>query len=304
MQKVGIILLIAVLVFLALSFCFGCNEMPQKDGLLIITTIYSYYDFAREVCAGVDGVRIEMLLHPGAESHTFEPTPKDIILLEQCDLFLYTGGENDFWVTTVVGNLDNKDMEKVSMLDLIVKELEQGTHLHIDPHVWTSLRNAQQIVSEIAARLALVDASHAEAYLDNASQYNDKLKELDEQFSTMTKNALRDTFIVADRFPLKYFVEDYGLHYYAAFDGCSAGTEMSTGTIALLSDKVKELGVPVVFVIELSKGDIARTVTENTNATISTFYTCHNVTAEDFETGRSYYDMMLCNYHSLSEALH
>lgn len=44
-----------------------------------------------------------MLLKPGEETHSYEPTPQDIIAIQNCDLFIYVGGENDAWVEDILG---------------------------------------------------------------------------------------------------------------------------------------------------------------------------------------------------------
>lgn len=311
MRRTRIALTAVVIIVGIMSFvCAGCMGGGEEADVVIMTTVYAPYDFAREITKGVDGISIKMLITPGAEAHTFEPTPRDIISLEKCDLFIYAGGENDVWVEDILDSLSNKDMQKVVMTDcaeLLEEELGEGMEGEeeqgYDEHVWTSLRNSQAIVTAIAEKLAAIDAANAEAYYANAELYNAKLDALDTRFRIMTETAERDTVIFADRFPIRYFVEDYGLSYYAAFPGCSHETEASAKTVTFLSDKVKELRIPVIFVLELSNGKIAQTVSEGTSAKTLTYFTCHNVSAADFQMGLGYYDMMEANYISLSEAL-
>jgi zinc transport system substrate-binding protein len=307
MIKKPLCILIIILIVAFPLGCAACVNEGGGEGLLIVAIAYAPYDFAKEVTAGT-GAEVKMLLKPGTESHTFEPTPQDIIALEKCDLLIYTGGESDSWAQKILSGLSNKSLKTVviSEIEGICEEHgEEGHegHSHEDPHYWTSLKNSRLIVSAIAQSLEEIDPENAPAYRENASAYNQKLLELDERFEELIAGAPRDTIIVADRFPLKHFVEDYGLKYYSAFDGCAAESEVPAATVALLSDKVRELNVPVVFIIELSNGNIAKTITQGTNAKIKTFYTCHNVAAADFERGLSYYDMMSENYRSLGEAL-
>ena len=74
-----------------------------------------------------------------------------------------------------------------------------------------------------------------------------KIKELDEQFTELINNAERKTVVFGDRFPFRYFAEDYGLEYHAAFSGCSSETEASSATMSYLIDIVKKENIPVVF---------------------------------------------------------
>ncbi|MEZ4509715.1 MAG: metal ABC transporter substrate-binding protein [Eubacteriales bacterium] len=72
--------------------------VEEGGGLSIVSTIFPSYDFARQITAGTDA-QVTLLLQPGEEVHSFDPTSQDIIRIQNADLFLYVGGENDVWVT-------------------------------------------------------------------------------------------------------------------------------------------------------------------------------------------------------------
>ena len=109
--------------------------------------------------------------------------------------------------------------------------------------------------------------------------------------------------IFGDRFPFRYFADEYGLDYYAAFPGCAGDTEPSAATMAFLIDKVKEEKVPAVLKMELSNDDIANAVAEAAGTEVKVFYSCHNLSAEDFESGETYLSMMQKNVETLKEVL-
>lgn len=317
-------------VILTLAMCItlvaGCNqktdETDSSDKLNIVTTIYAPYDFARAITK--DNAQLSMLLQPGSEVHSFEPTPKDIIKIQNCDVFIYVGGENDEWVDEVLKSIDNKDMKVIKLLDIVdvveeetVEGMEEeafaegvegeeegdGSEVEWDEHVWTSPVNAIKICNAFKDTFCEIDPEHKDDYEANENAYVEKLQELDSLFKEAVDGAKRNTVVFGDRFPLRYFVEEYGLEYYAAFPGCAQDTEASAATIAFLTDKVKEEGIPVVFKIELSNGNMADTIAKDGNAKVLTFYSCHNVTKEDFDNGLTYVDFMEKNVESLKEAL-
>ena len=109
--------------------------------------------------------------------------------------------------------------------------------------------------------------------------------------------------VFGDRFPFRYFADEYGLNYYAAFPGCSSETEPSAATISFLIDKVKEKKIPVVCTIEFSNGKVADTICEATGAKKLEFHSCHNVTQEMFDSGVTYVSLMNGNVSKLKEAL-
>lgn len=172
-----------------------------------------------------------------------------------------------------------------------------------DEHIWTSPVNARKIVSQIAKDLGQADPEHAKTYTQNAENYIKKLQKLDTSFRDIVKQARNHYVVFGDRFPLRYFVEEYGLDYTAAFAGCSSDTEPSADTIAYLTDQVKERKLPVVLKIELTSPKVAQAIAEATNAKVETFYTCHNVTKAQFKDGITYLQLMQKNLHVLKEAL-
>ena len=164
-------------------------------------------------------------------------------------------------------------------------------------------KNAMLIVSALCEALCDVDPQGEAVYRANTAAYLAALTELDEAFQAAVAAGQRDTIIFGDRFPLLYFVRDYGLNYIAAFPGCSTETEPSAATMTALIRGAAEIDAPLVLYLELSSGNIARAVAEQTGAEARVFYACHNLTQDDFEAGKTYLDFMWENVETLKEAL-
>lgn len=321
MKRILSILLILMLTITTFAGCQSKSKVSsgeEKTGgdkkISVVTTIFPQYDFTRQIAG--DKADITMLLAPGAESHSYEPTPQDIIKIQNCDVFIYVGGENDTWVDSILDSIDKSKIKVISLLDCVKplgEEVKEGMEaeepadandgIEYDEHVWTSPQNAVLIANVIRDVLCYVDQKNGETYKANAEKYTKQLSQLDAEFQDVVKNASRKTIVFGDRFPLRYFTETYGLDYWAAFPGCSTETEPSAATVAFLTDKVKAENIPVVFKIELSNGNVAQSITEAAGAKVLTFYSCHNVSKEDFDNGATYLSMMKKNVESLKEAL-
>ena len=296
----------------------------QEEKLQIVATIFPPYDFARQIAG--DRAEVTMLLKPGMESHSYEPSPRDILAIEDSDLFFYAGGESDVWVEEILGANDGgtQAYALLDWVDPLTEETSEGmqvkghdhgkegeaeghaVHLEeteYDEHVWTSPKNAMVIVKEMCALMSKNDPENAGYYQENAENYLERLQELDEAFDFVVRKAKRKTLVFGDRFPLLYFVRTYGLDFYAAFPGCSAETEPSAATIAFLTQKVRQEGIPVVFYLEMSNGKIAEAVAEASGAQTAVFYSVHGITAKDLEAGEDYLSLMDRNVESLKKAL-
>lgn len=321
MKKFLAVIITSLILVATLCACGNKENSVSKaqsgiDGKIsVVTTIFPPYDFARQI--GGDNVDLTMLLKPGTESHNYDPTPQDIIKIQNCDLFIYVGGESDEWVRDILESNDSKPKKIISLMDCvdtvqeeIVEGMEKdkdedndGHEIEYDEHVWTSPKNAIIISKKISLALTELDKDNAKVYEKNTTEYSKKLSLLDSKFQNIVDNAKRKTIIFGDRFPMRYFADEYGLKYYAAFPGCSSETEPSAATVSFLIDKVKAEKIPVVFSIEFSNGKVADTICEDTGAKKLTFHSCHNVTQEQFDSGVTYIDLMNQNAESIKEAL-
>ena len=296
---------------LVVLFIFAINSITsdknENSRISVVATTFAPYDFACEIAG--EYADVNMLLAPGEESHTYEPTPADIMMIRQCDLFIYGGGESEKWVDTILDSLD-ENIKTVKMMDVV--ELHKEEHHHdegeehneeYDEHVWTSPQNAMIISEEIYEQLTVADKNNSERYSENFNAYYDKLSELDKKFQTMIDSSDKNLIVIGDRFPLMYFTERYNLRYESAFPGCSAQAEVNPATLAKLIGTVKTEKIGSVFKVDLSKGSVAYTISEATGANVDTLYSCHVISAEDFINGESYISLMERNYSALETAL-
>lgn len=346
---------LAFAVMFLLSVLSGCagtvsgnnpgQESARDTGtkLTVVTTLFPYYDFVRQVAG--DKVELSLIIPAGMDSHSFEPTPKDIRTMQNADLIIANGGEMELWVKQVADSLDREELMMVTMMDyvdVVEEEIVEGMeddgdghhHVHAyagdehghagheeeehhghshedesqyeieyDEHIWTSPVNAIKMVGIITDALRKADPENGSAYEEAAASYIKKLEELDAEFRAVRADAVHDMIIMGDKFPLRYFADEYGLRYRAAFSGCSSDTEPSARTIAYLIDKIKEENLPVIYYLELSSHRVAEIIAEETGAKPLLFHSCHNVTRREFEDGVTYLTLMEQNVKNLREGL-
>lgn len=310
--------IIAALTALALGAtlcgCSGGNAEGTEDKPLVITTIFPAYDFARQVFG--DTADVKMLLKPGQESHSYDPSAKDIVEITGCDLFVYNGGESDQWVESVLQAAPDintfRMTDAVSLLDEEVSEgMQAEEHDHdeeehdeeYDEHVWTSPDNAAAIVRALGIKAMELFPDSSEELATNTEMYASQIDNVDEQLRQLLGGEDR-YFIFGDRFPLLYFFKDYGLNYYAAFPGCGSETEPSAQTVTFLLDKLEQPdAVKAVFCIELSGRKLADVLAQDSGLDVVEFHTCHNISADDLAAGETYVSLMLRNKQMLERVL-
>lgn len=316
MKKFSVFILVFTIVIISVFTGCNSNNFDNDEKINIVSTIFPLYDFSRQITG--DKANLKMLIKPAGDTHTYEPTPQDIISIEKSDVFLYIGGESDEWVENIIDNIDTNKTKVIKLIDYVdtLEEIEiEGMQTHeehsgedkdepeIDEHIWTSPVNAIKMVTAISNTICGVDQINSEEYLKNTDNYIKQLNDIDNKFRDIVENSKRKEFIFGDRFPLIYFAKEYGLKYYAAFPGCSSETEPSASTLAFLVDKMKEDNIPCVLKIELSNGNVAQSIASEVDVDVLTFYSCHNLTKDEFDNGESYISMMNKNIETLKKVL-
>ncbi len=312
MKKVSRIAFILILASALTLLIFAPNliKNTEEKRPKIVATTFVAYDLTRSIIKDTN-LDVEMLLAPGSDLHSYEPSPQDIIKIKESDIFIYNGGESEEWLASIIDEIDTNKTKIIKMMDTVelVEESNNGIleseeeESEYDEHIWTSPENVQKICSKITSVIREKYPQYSDIFEQNLATELEALKQLDQSFKDLAETKT-GTIIMADRFPLRYFVDAYGFDYIAAFPGCSEQTEANAKTISILIEKVKSTNAKYVFHIELSNQKIAHTIQDATGVEILEFHTMHNISQTDFEAGKTYIDLMKQNYQNLKKALH
>lgn len=327
-----------LIISLAIFTLSGCktseSEASTSNKITVVATLFPQYDFAKHIAG--DKAEISLLLPPGTESHTYDPTPADILKISNSDIFLYTGKEMEPWADKIVSSVQNKNLlvtDSSYGINLMKSEHHyhhddehdgcqdchdhhhqnehhdcNGCHGHhhehnFDPHIWLDPTLAVQMVDNIVQAFCEKDPQNSEFYKNNAQNYKNKLSELDTEFKNMINASNRRSIVFAGRFAHLYFIKHYGLEYISAFDSCSTEAEPSVKKVSKILDFINKNNVPAVYYEEFSEPKIANSIAEQTGVKTLKFSTLHNVTKEQLESGVSYVSLMRENLENLRQGL-
>jgi zinc transport system substrate-binding protein len=245
-----------LLVTVLLCGCVSPNETPSGQ-VRAVVSIAPLGEFVREV--GGERVQVTVLVPPGAEPHTFELSPSQVKEVAGADLYVQNGAGLEFWMDSLLSVNDK----------MLVVDSSEGLSLlsddgEADPHIWLSLRNAEQQVKNICAGLVKLDPAGRDAYLRNRDRYLFRLKELDQELNQTFAGAERRIFIVHHP-AWTYFARDYSLEQVPLMQG-----EKEPGPRHLR--EVVELGrknnITVVFVEPEFNPKAAEVIAREMNASI------------------------------------
>ena len=282
---------IIILTFLFGIFSFsGCGSSDKSAGakgetpkpkLKIVATIFPEYSWTKELLGSHEkDVELTLLAKKGVDMHSYQPSAEDILKIANSDLFIYVGGESDKWVDKALKEGGNPKRRVLNLMKLMgdrakveeeVEGMEKYDHHDHDKDAHAHPKKDKQDEKHEHHDKDKQNEKHEHEKEHNKDKHDGKVHheqpEYDEHVWLSLKNAdvtkaPVKAVLFGDRFPFRYLTDDYGLQYYAAFNGCSAETEASFETVAFLAKKMDELKLPAVLTIEGRQHKLAQTIVE------------------------------------------
>lgn len=310
MRKLLALLLCAAFVLL----CAACGiPAVDPDRVSVVATLFPQYDIARSIAG--DRADVTLLLDFGVDAHSYDPTPADLVRIARADLFIYTGDGMEMWAAKLLQSADVQKAIKsgsLSVLDLSQHAELVCTHGHAhdhsehdhgeyDPHIWTSIGNAERMSLAIADALAAIDASGREEYRVNCKAYCASLHSLAAEYRMLSPRL--DTGYFGGSFAFAYLFDELGLHHMSVFEGCASHAEASAGDISAIVTAMRESGAKYVLYDSPAEEKIARTVAAETGAELLRLHAIHNISKAEFDAGETYFSLMAANLETLRKAL-
>ena len=299
---------ILAVLLVTVSMAAGCNKVKDINAdvsdpseashkISVVATVFPYYDFARAI--GGEYLDVTLLLPPGRDSHSFEPTAQDLLTLQSADIFLYNGGEMETWVEEVLEAVPRSHgitFQGIETVDL----LEEA---HTKSMKTTGHENAQLLVSAIEEIFCEADPEHEKQFRDNAAAYREQIADVQSEIEEIVDNARVKKILFADRFPFLYFTQEFGLDYDAAFAGCAGDTEPSARVIASLIEEIQSENIKAIYHVEMGNTKTAQMIQEATGVEILELHSCHTVTSKQLQEGVTYVELMRQNAENLKKGL-
>lgn len=299
-------ILLTIIITLSFAACGSSGENESDNRLSVVATIFPYYDFAKNIAG--DNARVDILIPAGTDIHSFEPTAQDIAKIQNCDIFIYNGGESDTWVENIINSLDQENLPDImKMTDYVEPILEQDAEHNqgdeMDEHIWISPRNASNLMGHIMSQMQKLDAKNSQQYKDNYSAYTQEMYSISQSIESIVSSANKRKIIVGDRFPLIYFTSQYAIDWECAFPGCSSETEPSLDKLSSLEKIIKDEKYKAIIKLANSGNNVAETLAEDTGVKVVTFYDYENVSKKSIDAGETYNTLLAKNSVAIKEAL-
>ncbi len=296
MKKIALLLLVAV-------FAAGCAEAEVN----VVCSLFPQYDFAKAIAG--ERATVSKLLPDGIDSHEYEPSVRNMLNTDAADLFIYTDPELEAWVETFSGGFSHvKTVRCAEGIDLEALSAdhaeEHDEHGHsYDAHIWLDPTLAVVMCENICDALTQIDPEGSEVYAKNCADYVAQLNELDADFMRLFSEHADAELYFGGKFAYSHFLRHYNVKYLTAYDGCSDEGEPGARAVINIAKEMTKHGANIIFTDEMSSGDVASAIAEQTGARVLVFHTAHNVSKEDRESGLTFLDIMRGNLENIKAAL-
>lgn len=321
MKKTLVLLVLAFLSMLLVA----CNGTADRD---IIVTHYAQYDFIKTIVG--DDLTVGMAIAPGIEAHGYEPTSKNIVAINRAKLFVFTSELFDPWAktavesnnaTTVVLDLSTRiDVEAIDhdheLLNFSLRRtespllLDEGDVSGTDPHYWTDLIVAMQMVDALLEELVAIWPEHTDAFTLRGEALHDALLTLHEDIAAYFETIPEEQRIIyhAGHVNLAYFAARYHMTVVALTEQYAPDGDPTSAQIAQMIERLRSDGATTLFYEELSEAQVAKTIQSElsrsgTAVELRLFHGVHNVSLADFDAGVTYLELMEANFANIRSAL-
>lgn len=282
------------------------NQYPLSSKITVYATLYPVYDFTKKI--GGDRVNVKCMVPPGADPHSWEPSPQDLAELQRAQVLVYNGAGMEPWIDKVLGALDTKSMvvvEATRGLPLLPADTTHSdTHPHDqdwDPHVWLDPVLAQDMAKNIASGLSTADPKNREFYEKNCAQLVQKLENLDRAYRAVIEKCQKHDIVVTHQ-AFGYMACRYGLNQQALM-GVSAEAEPTPSAMARITEFCRRNDVHYIFFEKTTTPRLAQVIAEETGAKVLVLDPLGTLTEEQLKAGEDYFSIMYSNLENLRIAL-
>ena len=275
--------------------------------LRVVSTVAPITDIVKQV--GGEAIQLHGLVPGGVNSHTFQPTPRDMRYLAEANVVIMNGLYLDVWAETLLRSRSPSPAllklgdQTIAQSDWAFDFSFPKSEGHPNPHLWLNVAYARRYAELIRDQLRALDPVHAPIYDANAERYARRLSALDRCIASAIASippGQRRLLTYHDSWP--YFARRYGMTVIGAIQP-SNFSEPSARDVARIIQQIQQTRAPAIFSSEAFKSAILEKIAVETGVRYV------NALRDDVLPGapghpeHSYIGMMRANVRAMAEAL-
>lgn len=270
----------------------------------IVASIFPLYEIARGISS--PEAEVYLLLPPGADPHSWEPTPKDILLLTRANILFVIGQGLEPWLNDLRKGLEKRHQKILLATEgaplIHLEHHEKTHHLGVDPHIWLDFRWDAVLCERLADLLGQIDPVHQRLYRERARKLAEKFLKLDQAYRQRLAHCRSRKLVLAGHAAFGYLARNYYLKMIS-LAGLSPEAEPSPKVLAGLIKSLRKERVSAVFYEHPSSRRFAEVLANEIGAKILYLSPGASLTQEEIKAGISFFDLMYRNLDHLAQGL-
>jgi zinc transport system substrate-binding protein len=298
-KKHYFLFILVIFLFLGLGKVF-LSGIEKDDPVRIVTSIFPLREFAKAVLG--DRGTVDLLLPPGAEIHSWQPKPSDLVKLSSADLFVYIGADLEPWAEDILRSVKNPRLKIVEASRGLFLLSAAHNSEAIDPHVWLDFGNDERIVDSIEKALGEIDSGGKEIFLQNASLYKQKLRSLDEKYRNGLESCDQRTIVLGGHGAFGYLARRYSLIQVSLY-GLSPDSMPTPSQLIEVIRFIKKEKIKTIYFEWSVSHELADVIAHETGARTLLLNPGANLPLHQKDSNISFLDIMEKNLESLRDGL-
>lgn len=254
-----------------------------KNKLRIGVTLHPYYSFVSNIVEDkaevIPSVRLDLY-----DSHSYQPKPEDVKLMNTLDVLVVNGIGHDEFITQIYNASDNKDKIKIirsnKNVSLMPVAGTKNSEKILNPHTFISITASIQQIFNIAKELGKIDPDNKDFYLKNARKYARKLRKLKAAALNEIKDLGKiDLRVATLHGGYDYLLSEFGIEVKAVIEPAH-GAQPSAADLERIINIIKKERIDVIFGESSFKNKIVDTLHNETGVKVK--YLSH-LTSGPFE---------------------
>lgn len=304
---IGFLLLGAITLF-AVRNRDSKEQFSQNNVLQVTASFYPLSFFASEI--GKEKTRVSNITPAGIEPHDYDPTPQDIVRIQDSTLLIVNGAGFEPWLdklkdeltmVTVVTTTDGVTLQESTEEHAEEEEPGYEEESNLDPHIWLSPVLAKVQVDKILQGYRGVDSQNSAFYEANAEDLKRRLDELDRKFEQGLRSCKQRSFVTSHA-AFGYLAREYNLTQ-VPISGLSPDEEPSPAQLAQVTEFVKEHNIQYIFFETLVSPKLSETIAQEVGAQTLVLDPIEGLSDDDIKQGENYFTVMESNLKNLQIAL-
>ena len=299
---------LSILAAFLLIACSAPVKSEAKPVIVLASTSF-LADIARNVAG--DRANVDSLLPVGADPHSYEATPSDVVRISESTVLILNGLEYEHFIESLLENADGERLvitasEGIELHHIDEEEAKtEDKHRHEagDPHMWLDPVFVITYVENIRDGLSVTDPEGAETYKANAEAYMAELEELDAFIEEQVKSLPAERrLLVTNHEALGYFAERYGFEVVdAILPSSSSDASASAREVAATIEAIRSSGAPAIFLDDVENASLANQISAETGVEVVEGMQIESLT--NGAPAETYIDMMKYNVSLIVQAL-